>query len=59
VGIGQASWITCPELQRSIVEAAVTKQHSDGGFSLSDCVGGWKRHDNTPLDSPPMAMPLV
>ncbi len=28
-----------------------SKQHDDGGFSLTDLVAGWKRHDNTPLET--------
>ncbi len=28
-----------------------SKQQADGGFSLSSFVGGWKRHDGTPLET--------
>jgi squalene-hopene/tetraprenyl-beta-curcumene cyclase len=37
--------------QKTIVEETVAKQREDGGFSMSTLVGGWKRRDNTPLDS--------
>lgn len=36
--------------QNAIIDQALTKQQADGGFSLSSFVGGWKRHDNTPLE---------
>jgi squalene-hopene/tetraprenyl-beta-curcumene cyclase len=36
--------------QKAIAEEALAKQHADGGFSLSSFVGGWKRHDGTPLE---------
>ena len=39
------------EQQKEIVDEALSKQQADGGFSLSAFVGGWKRHDNTPLDT--------
>jgi squalene-hopene/tetraprenyl-beta-curcumene cyclase len=29
----------------------LSKQQADGGFSLSAFVGGWKRHDGTPLET--------
>jgi squalene-hopene/tetraprenyl-beta-curcumene cyclase len=37
--------------QESIVQEALSKQQADGGFSLSAFVGGWKRRDNTPLET--------
>ena len=37
--------------QKSIVDEALSKQQADGGFSLSSFVGGWKRRDNTPLET--------
>ena len=37
--------------QQAIIEEALGKQQADGGFSLSGFVGGWKRHDNTPLET--------
>ena len=40
-----------PAQQKSIMEEAIAKQQADGGFSLSSFVGGWKRHDNTPLET--------
>ncbi len=36
--------------QRAIVADILAKQRDDGGFSMSDLVGAWKRRDNTPLD---------
>jgi squalene-hopene/tetraprenyl-beta-curcumene cyclase len=40
-----------PAQQKSIIDEALSKQQADGGFSLSAFVGGWKRHDNTPLET--------
>lgn len=40
-----------PAEQESIMKEAVSKQQADGGFSLSSFVGGWKRHDGTPLET--------
>ncbi len=40
-----------PAQQKSIIDAALSKQQADGGFSLSSFVGGWKRHDGTPLET--------
>jgi squalene-hopene/tetraprenyl-beta-curcumene cyclase len=37
--------------QKSIMQEALNKQQADGGFSLSSFVGGWKRHDGTPLET--------
>jgi squalene-hopene/tetraprenyl-beta-curcumene cyclase len=37
--------------QKSIAEEILAKQQDDGGFSLSSLVGGWKRRDNTPLET--------
>jgi hypothetical protein len=37
--------------QKSIMKEALSKQQADGGFSLSSFVGGWKRKDNTPLET--------
>jgi hypothetical protein len=37
--------------QKSIIDEALSKQQTDGGFSLSSFVGTWKRHDNTPLET--------
>ncbi len=37
--------------QKSIMDEALSKQQADGGFSLSSFVGGWKRHDSTPLET--------
>jgi squalene-hopene/tetraprenyl-beta-curcumene cyclase len=39
------------EQQKSIIDEALSKQQADGGFSLSSFVGGWKRGDNTPLET--------
>jgi hypothetical protein len=40
-----------PGEQKSIMDEALSKQQADGGFSLSSFVGGWKRHDGTPLET--------
>ena len=40
-----------PDQQNKIVEETVAKQRDDGGFSMSQLIGAWKRHDNTPLDT--------
>jgi squalene-hopene/tetraprenyl-beta-curcumene cyclase len=40
-----------PTQQKSIIDEALSKQQEDGGFSLSSFVGGWKRHDGTPLET--------
>ena len=37
--------------QNKIVEETLAKQRDDGGFSMSQLIGAWKRHDNTPLDT--------
>ncbi len=37
--------------QKTIIEQTLAKQQEDGGFSISSLVGGWKRKDNTPLDT--------
>ena len=37
--------------QQTIIDEALSKQQTDGGFSLSAFVGGWKRHDETPLEA--------
>jgi squalene-hopene/tetraprenyl-beta-curcumene cyclase len=37
--------------RQSIIDEALSKQQADGGFSLSSFVGGWKRRDNTPLET--------
>src|SRR5262249_53300225 len=39
------------EQQDEIVAETLAKQRDDGGFSMSQLIGVWKRHDNTPLDS--------
>jgi hypothetical protein len=35
--------------QKTIISETLAKQREDGGFSLSNLVGSWKRRDNTPL----------
>jgi squalene-hopene/tetraprenyl-beta-curcumene cyclase len=40
-----------PEQQNKIVEETVAKQRDDGGFSMSQLIGPWKRHDDTALDT--------
>lgn len=37
--------------KQSIIDEALSKQQPDGGFSLSDFVGSWKRRDGTPLET--------
>jgi squalene-hopene/tetraprenyl-beta-curcumene cyclase len=36
--------------RQAIIDAAVAKQHEDGGWSMSD-IGTWKRSDSTPLET--------
>jgi squalene-hopene/tetraprenyl-beta-curcumene cyclase len=40
-----------PAQQKAIMDEALAKQQADGGFSLSAFVGGWARHDKTPLET--------
>jgi squalene-hopene/tetraprenyl-beta-curcumene cyclase len=40
-----------PAQQKAIADDALAKQQTDGGFSLSAFVGGWTRHDKTPLET--------
>jgi len=40
-----------PAQQKAIADEALAKQEPDGGFSLSAFVGGWTRHDKTPLET--------
>jgi squalene-hopene/tetraprenyl-beta-curcumene cyclase len=40
-----------PADQKAIISEAVAKQQADGGFSLPDFIAGWKRKDNTPLET--------
>jgi squalene-hopene/tetraprenyl-beta-curcumene cyclase len=35
----------------AIVEETLARQQPDGGFSLSNLVSGWKRHDGSPLET--------
>lgn len=35
----------------AIIGETLARQQPDGGFSLSNLVGDWKRHDNTPLET--------
>ncbi len=37
--------------QKAIIDEALSKQQADGGFSLTSFVGGWKRHDDSPLET--------
>jgi squalene-hopene/tetraprenyl-beta-curcumene cyclase len=37
--------------QNKIIEGTLAKQRDDGGFSMSQLIGAWKRHDDTPLDT--------
>ena len=45
------SGLLTEEQQRSVAAEIMSKQHEDGGFSMSNLVGSWKRRDNTPLDA--------
>jgi hypothetical protein len=47
----KVSGLLAPSEQNAIIAEALSKQQADGGFSLSSFVGGWKRHDNTPLET--------
>ncbi len=38
------------EEQKKIVSETVALQREDGGFSMSNLAGSWKRRDNTPLN---------
>lgn len=40
-----------PAQQTAIVDEALAKQQTDGGFTLSTLSGDWKRADKTPLES--------
>ena len=48
---GKLPGLLTAELRKSIIDAALSKQQTDGGFSLSSLVGAWKRKDNTPLET--------
>lgn len=39
------------EQQKAIIADALAQQQPDGGFSLTSFVQGWKRHDDTPLET--------
>jgi hypothetical protein len=39
------------EQQTLVANEIIAKQRQDGGFSMADLIGSWKRRDNTPLDS--------
>ena len=39
-----------PQQQQAIISEVMSKQHTDGGWSLSTLVGGWKRADGTPQE---------
>jgi len=39
------------EQQRAIAADILPRQQADGGFTLSNLVGSWKRKDDTPLDN--------
>jgi squalene-hopene/tetraprenyl-beta-curcumene cyclase len=43
--------VLTPAQQQAIITAALAKQHADGGFSLSEFVGNWKRADSTALET--------
>lgn len=48
-----AKWpgLLTPMQQKEIQAEILSKQQEDGGFSLSSFVGGWKRRDNTALET--------
>jgi len=39
------------EQQKSAIDSLFTLQKEDGGWSMTDVVGTWKRHDGTPLET--------
>jgi squalene-hopene/tetraprenyl-beta-curcumene cyclase len=39
--------LLAPQSQEAIITEVLSKQQSDGGWSLSSLVGDWKRHDGT------------
>jgi len=39
------------EQRNQIVQETLAQQRDDGGFSMSQLIGAWKRHDHTPLDT--------
>ena len=39
-----------PEQQRAIIDEVLAKQQADGGWSLSQLAGAWKRRDGTPQE---------
>jgi squalene-hopene/tetraprenyl-beta-curcumene cyclase len=43
--------ILTPSQQKTIIAAALAKQRPDGGFTLSQFVGAWKRADSTALET--------
>jgi len=45
------SGLLSPAEQKAIIGEAVAKQKADGGFSLPDFIAGWKRKDDTPLET--------
>jgi hypothetical protein len=47
----KVSGLLTPVEQKTIIAEALSKQQADGGFSLSSFVQGWKRRDNTPLET--------
>jgi squalene-hopene/tetraprenyl-beta-curcumene cyclase len=47
----EMSGLLTPAEREGIIKETLAKQQPDGGFSLSNLVGGWKRHDSTPLET--------
>ncbi|MGC2284008.1 MAG: hypothetical protein WA542_02045 [Candidatus Acidiferrum sp.] len=39
------------KLQKAVINELMSKQQTDGGWSLSSLVGDWKRHDGTPQEA--------
>ena len=48
---GRLSGLLTPAQKEEMANETLRKQQADGGFSLSDFVGTWKRRDGTPLET--------
>jgi squalene-hopene/tetraprenyl-beta-curcumene cyclase len=40
-----------PDRQKAIISEVLSKQQTDGGWSLTSMAGDWKRHDGTPQET--------
>jgi squalene-hopene/tetraprenyl-beta-curcumene cyclase len=47
----EMSGLLDPAQREALITEMLSKQQPDGGFSLSNMVGGWERHDKTPLET--------